>query len=517
MTYEYIGDSTGIPHHYQLNVTLYRTTYWTLYSGVTGPSVCVNSSCFPSQNIHLNIKPGTPINGDTVFATSKCTNDTSEGFINSYRHELVGTVILAGPCSDYRFTYAFLCCRINNVNINNISSFPGSTNFLEAKLNNVFGNNSSARFINNQGTFNFCVDQNIVINHSALDVNGDSLHYELIGARAGNRCDTALFAIYDSPYTALQPFAADANGTSLDPNTGIISLKSSNITGNFIYVVRVEDYRWISGPNQYVRVGSVVLEGMISILDQCDPKIVNGSELLTNDSTKGNFPVSIFDRLPSLGATNIPNFEPVGQSQVALHVVEYNCLSTFVDLFFDDPMLCNSISSNGNEFRIYAPDSTLVPVIGIDRNCGQSITTQHITLELLSPLGQNGDFLVLIAEGLSGNTILNECGFSIPTNYAFVIQSEDCPIFSVYDYDQKHVNMVIYPNPNIGTFSVVGTGEPHVLRVYNMLGVCVIEERGHGEHLVSQAGLAQGNYVVRLEYPLNGRVEQQKMTVANRK
>lgn len=516
LTYKYIGDSTNIAHHYQVNVTVYRTTRWSSFSSVNGPPVCVSSSCFPNQTISLSVAPGWPLNGEPVSSSMDCVAPQSPNVINMIEHRLVGDVILPGTCSDFSFKYSFLCCRINTSLIANVSSSPSGSNRLDAHLNNTFGENTSPQYVFNEATFSFCENQSININHYADDPDGDSLRYLFTKPRIGDCLESANYISFETMFTKSQPFSAVSPGVVLDSLTGNISFVSTSQTGHYNYAFKVEDYRWVSGLNQYVQVGSSYLEGMVSFAGQCLSSVVVGPQLKNTNHPKQNFPIDILNRMedPSL----IPNADTVsgqgGIAEAALHKVDYNCLSTTIDLYFTTPIQCNTISTDGSEFRIMTADSILVPILAAIPNCTFPQMTEHITVELYNPLPDNGDFLASIRTGNDGNTLINMCGFEMPPHYTFVIQSNDCPVFSTDKLNKNTVAMRIHPNPNAGVFTVTGSGEPHVLRVYNMLGVCVIEENGQGNHLVNQAGLASGNYLVKVEYPLRGRVEQTPMTVS---
>lgn len=517
MTYEYIGDTSGIPHHYQINITLYRTTRYTTFNGIVGPNVCVASSCFPNQSVNMAIAPGDPQQGTPVGENANCIspNPNTTDFIE---HHLVGHVVLPGVCSNYSFKYNMLCCRIGFNNIANVSGGPGNNNRLEVFLNNTRGENSSPQFVFNEAVINLCQDQNVSINHFSTDADGDSLLYAFDYVSNGVSCDTSLNLTYEPPYTFNQPFPADSLGIAIDQQTGEISFKSTNASGNYIYAFKIEDYRWVNQLNAYVKVGSSYIEGWVTFAGSCRPSVLEGPSLSTNEHPKQNYPADILNRMEDV--LLIPNVDTVAGSgafaEVSLHTVSYNCLSNTIDLYFQNNIRCNSIAPNGSDFRILSPDSALVPISAAIPNCTFPQTTDHVTLVLHNPLPGNGDFLGSIRTGTDDNTLINECGFDMPPHYTFVIHSDDCPVFSVFSEDLPSTQMRIYPNPNNGSFTVVANGEPHVLRVYNMLGVCVIEENGRGEHLVNQIELTPGNYIVRVEYLLNGRMEQQKMTVANK-
>jgi len=63
--YKYIGDSTGINHHYKVILRLYRDA-----SGVGMPAttnVTVSSTCFTNQNIPMTQQAGSGLVAPTLF------------------------------------------------------------------------------------------------------------------------------------------------------------------------------------------------------------------------------------------------------------------------------------------------------------------------------------------------------------------------------------------------------------------------------------------------------------------
>lgn len=394
---------------------MYRTTRYTSLRSVLGPMVCITSSCYPNQTVNIDLAPGYPPNGTAVGENTICVapNPNSMDFIE---YKLEGFVELPGTCSDFSFKYSMLCCRVAYTNFANVSGGTGSNNRLEAYLNNTRGENTSPQFVFNEAVINLCQNQNVSINHFAIEPDGDSLYYAFDYVSNGNNCDTAFNLSYEPPYTFDQPFPAESPGTTINQQTGEILFKSTNASGNYIYAFEVIEYRWVNQLNAYIKIGSSYIEGWVSFGGSCCPNVIDGPSLSNSDHPKQNYPASMLNRMEDV--LLIPNVDTVAvagsSAEVSLHKVTYNCLSNSIDLYFENNIRCNTIAPDGSDFRILSPDSVLVPISAAIPNCTHPQTTDHITLLLHNPLPDNGDFLASIRTGTDNNTLINECGFDVP-------------------------------------------------------------------------------------------------------
>ncbi len=445
LTYEYIGDSTGLPHHYRVNLVLHRTTRWTTFAGVTGPSVCVRSSCFPNQNVPVSITPGTPAAGQPVPGQTECIDASSPGFTEVIEHFLTGTVQLGGTCSDFRFSYAFLCCRIGINNITNYSGGVGSTNYLEARLNNTQGENTSAQFLAPPAK-SFCTNNFFNWSQATIEPDNDSLFYDFGVAMNGPTCGPGNLMIFQAPYSRTNPIPT-VNPIFINQQFGIFEFETTGATGDFIIVVDVLEYRLHPTGNFYYEVGRVMREMFINIVPGCLQTVQDGPQF--DPSIPGqsfeNFPTSVLDiigrdyTLPNMDSVADPN-SPSGYTFTEeWPVIEYQCFDSVVTLIFSQNIQCPTISNDVSEFRMVAPDCTLVPITNINPQCNAALETQEILLGLHQPLAEEGDYFLYIKEGTDGNTLLNACGFPMAEYTTIVIRVVNCPD---PEYDIKNVSVI---------------------------------------------------------------------------
>ena len=468
LTYEYIGDSTGIPHHYRVNLVLHRTTRWTTFSGVLGPSVCVRSSCFPNQNVPVSIVPGTPTNGQLVPGQTECINSEDPDFTEVIEHFLTGTVQLGGTCSDFRFSYAFLCCRIGIVRITNYSGQIGNTNYLEARLNNTQGENTSAQFLAPPAK-SFCTNNFFNWSQATIEPDNDSLYYDFGVAMNGPSCGPGNLMTFAAPFSRTNPIPT-VNPIFINQQFGIFEFETTGMTGDFIVVIDVIEYRLHPTGNFYYEVGRVMREMLINIVGGCRLSVQDGPQFDGNIPGQyfEQFPTSVLDiigrdyMLPNMDSTADPG-SPSGFVFDSLWpVIEYQCFDSIINLVFSQNIQCPTISDDVSEFRMVAPDCTLVPITSISPQCNAAQETQEIILGLHQPLAEEGDYFLYIKEGTDGNTLLNACGFPMAEYTTIVIRVVNCrePEYNIKNVsvlNDDHIRVYWEPDPaSFPTHAITG-------------------------------------------------------------
>ena len=111
--------------------------------------------------------------------------------------------------------------------------------------------------------------------------------------------------------------------------------------------------------------------------------------------------------------------------------------STFI-ITINRPINCNSISTDGSDFRMSLPNGDPLPVIGAQGvNCQNGQTTQ-IAITTLFPMTQDGVYTLWSKLGNDQNSLLSECG-SLPEFDTLLVSMYDC--YEV-DIDLKNVTVV---------------------------------------------------------------------------
>ncbi|CAN5672296.1 hypothetical protein BH11BAC1_BH11BAC1_18070 [soil metagenome] len=226
LTYRHLAGN-----HYLIQCTFYRDCF-----GIPAPTsiLCevVSVSCAYSQGYSMPSIPGTgqEITYLCPSATSTCNGGMTPG-IQKYQYEV--EVLLPGQCADWQFIVTD-CCR--NGAITTISVPAGQGIYLEARLDNSTGDNSSAQFTHDPILFS-CIGQDIIFNNGLIDPDGDSLVYSLAPARIDQNTNVT----YLAGYSALQPLSSVPQIT-LDPVSGNLFMHPV-IAEVGVIVYNIDEYR----------------------------------------------------------------------------------------------------------------------------------------------------------------------------------------------------------------------------------------------------------------------------------
>jgi hypothetical protein len=204
ISYLYMGSN-----QYLVRASLYRDCFGT--PAPTSLALYIESAtCTLSFNTTMNPVAGTgqEITHPCSSAQSTCNGGQSPG-IQKWEYEAV--VSIPGQCPDWIF-YVTDCCR--NQAITTIAGAAGSGFYMEARLNNISGDNSSPQFHIDPQIF-LCIGQDIHFNNGVVDPDGDSIVYSLITPRS----DANTACVYNPGYSAYQPVSS-APPITFDPNTG---------------------------------------------------------------------------------------------------------------------------------------------------------------------------------------------------------------------------------------------------------------------------------------------------------
>jgi len=229
VTYQWISGNT-----YQVNLVLYRDCAGINVPGTMFMSYFSNSCGFlPTNFVVTSTGPATII---TPACAASLPNLTCNGgtLYGVTKHSYAGTVTLPATCDDWQFYYTE-CCR--SMNITNISGPGALSSYFSATLNNLdFPFNNSCTFTN--------VPTHIIANGAttsmawgAIDVDGDSLFYELVSTRTSDTSN----AIYATGFTPQQPVASSLP-TTLDAASGQITV-SPNLIQVSTVVIKVSEFR----------------------------------------------------------------------------------------------------------------------------------------------------------------------------------------------------------------------------------------------------------------------------------
>jgi hypothetical protein len=281
MTYEFLGyDAVTNQNQYRFVMTVYRDcdsgggqldnpANIAVYKGDVFNNVLETSFNVPRQGI-TNVQPVIPPCADVSAVSNACVQEGLYAFTLSLP-VLVDT--------SYFIVYQ-RCCRTSQiVNITNPQNL-GATYMVELTAAAQALGNSSPTFNNYPPTF-ICNGFDLDFDHSATDVDGDSLVYEFCnpfhggGQGNGNGCNTPTpnppcpppFSLvnYSGSYTATQPMGGDPL-IAIDPQTGLL-YGTPNFLGQFVVGICVKEYR------NGVLLSTVLRDFQFNVVD-CTPTVI---------------------------------------------------------------------------------------------------------------------------------------------------------------------------------------------------------------------------------------------------
>ncbi|MBL0072907.1 MAG: T9SS type A sorting domain-containing protein [Bacteroidia bacterium] len=261
-----------------------QLTYYSDCSGAPNPTTAlieVNSqSCSQSFSISLPIASG-PDEISPICATSLSNSTCNGGTLYSVKRVVYeGVVSLNGPCNDWVFSYNE-CCR--NAAITNLNSPSGFGSYFEATLNNLdVPFNNSVQFAG--------IPVNMIQNNTTsslswntYDVDGDSLHYEMVAPRDYVGLNPVNIA-FNSGLTAAQPFIASIP-TLLNSQTGILTI-SPNALQVTVMSMKISEFR------NGINIGNVYRDYQFKVINTSNalPKLsgINGNNIYTTNTCPGD-------------------------------------------------------------------------------------------------------------------------------------------------------------------------------------------------------------------------------------
>lgn len=125
--------------------------------------------------------------------------------------------------------------------------------------------------------------------------------------------------------------------------------------------------------------------------------------------------------IPSGDTLNVTVYPLIPTPMGSLH--QFGCAPDVLQLFFRDPIRCNSIAAGGSDFVVTG--TAAVTVTGAGGICNADGLTTIIQVKLSVPIQQAGTFKIQLATGLDGNTIINECGVETAAGVSVSFNTKD--------------------------------------------------------------------------------------------
>jgi gliding motility-associated-like protein len=236
----------------------------------------------------------------------------------------IDTVTLPTTPDGYYITYQRCCWATNIQNITQPGDWGITITTDVPGSNLVSEDNNSARY-NNYPPIVLCSGQTLTFDHSATDIDGDSLVYSMctpqtmnigVGAEPNPEAAAPYADVpWDVGFSGTVPFGPGSNIT-IDPQTGMMDITPNQI-GTFVAAVCVEEYR----DGVLINSKSRTFGYRVVVCDVIEPMQVDvlGQGELIEDCQSAGFIVSRDD---STDAVNLQIF----LSGTATNGVDYNFL-----------------------------------------------------------------------------------------------------------------------------------------------------------------------------------------------
>lgn len=105
------------------------------------------------------------------------------------------------------------------------------------------------------------------------------------------------------------------------------------------------------------------------------------------------------------------------------HIPVVGCSPKTIYVVFAGAMRCNSIASDGSDFKVTGPQP--VAVTGASGVSCVNGLSDSVALTLASPIVRGGDYTVTLVTGIDGVTIISECGVETPLNDTLHFMASD--------------------------------------------------------------------------------------------
>jgi len=235
-------ESTGVPHQYQIILTLYRDC-----SGIPlqiDPTVYFRSQCGggpTGYSLSFDPTTGGPVPQFCTNVASTCQGGTRYG-LQKFVWRGVVTLPFSGnntDCNRWTLTWgqnasSGFPARNNSFTIQN----GGNTDFfIDAFLDDNVASVQSAPLFSDSLIPAYCINQNVAMNLGVQDPNGDSLAFSLVAAQSGYNVPV----VYSPGYSSTAP-AITTNGININQSNGNISFNTLN-PQTTVFVLKMDKYR----------------------------------------------------------------------------------------------------------------------------------------------------------------------------------------------------------------------------------------------------------------------------------
>ena len=235
--------STGVPHQYNINLTLYRYCAG-IQMNVNNPVIYFRRTCGGTpfgETLVFNTSSGQAVPQYCANSPSLCNGGTRYGLQKYVWEDIVTLPFDASNPDCNRWTLTWGNNSVDGFparnNSNTLLNGGGTNFFIDAYLDDNVLNPQTAPLFVDSLVPAYCINQPVAVNFNAVDPDGDSLAFGLVPAQSAYNTPV----VYATGYSAAQP-ALSTGGISVNPANGNITFTTSN-PQTTLFVLRMEKYR----------------------------------------------------------------------------------------------------------------------------------------------------------------------------------------------------------------------------------------------------------------------------------
>lgn len=149
--------------------------------------------------------------------------------------------------------------------------------------------------------------------------------------------------------------------------------------------------------------------------------IKNGTDRNTLADNCGRY-IAVGEQVP---------FEVLGLLPTAMDsLISVGCAPGKLQLYFKNPIQCNSIAPDGSDFFITGTQP--VTISGVNGHCKEGLTNT-IDILLATPIVREGNFQIQLRTGRDNNTLIDECGLQTPAGATLLFKTKDT-VSAIFSY-----------------------------------------------------------------------------------
>lgn len=179
---------------------------------------------------------------------------------------------------------------------------------------------------------------------------------------------------------------------------------------------------------------------------------------------------------------SVPLMMPIAEPAKMDSLTTPGCSPDVLHLVFRKPIQCNSIAFDASDFTITGPQSVSISNVTISCNT-QTVTTQHVTLHLSTPIINGGLYQINLVTGSDGNTIIDECGSPVaPSSLPFTVKASVSAAFNYTIRASCKEDTIYFSNTGTGATSwhwtfdnTIGDNSPNQVKIYPATGQHLIQ------------------------------------------